>query len=817
MKILNAFVIVVGLSMQRLFAQKMYDAAKDSELSNPLVVPASEASYHYTMIEVDTQASSQTPLYGLIGVILLDGVFTFSGIEESHLLKLRVDPQTGKRCMPFKGINVVHKCNHEYFVLNSDFVNIQKTAFQKGDDLSKVCLNRNNILKGRKFNEANDIGLKKKSPSHSHLVVRFGKRVLMAYKRGTNYNKCIGTYDAEDDYFTCMLPKADGTLEEFSMTSFLYDEIDGTMHRDDNTLEMDRDTFSNSRRARHFGRSNQNFQHFAGNSNYGRSDNNNNNRRNLRDSYMNENHADDIYTRWFPNNSREFPTPPADLTARLANIGLDESSSTSSSSHKKSSTSSESKHKRIQRLTGLPLWALDENHEIRHDLSLKKVVDEGLVLLFSMDKSGCHFLQSNYYGENTQNVDPQLRERISREVLGNRDVFLTLCKNIFGNFFLQRVIEYSNPVEQETIKRHLVSDMDALCLDKSACRVVQTALETLESRYTDAIVGAIPRKNRLQAICTDQNANHVIQKIVKTMPLSKWDFLVTYLCKNGHDNMLTICQDKYGCRVVQTIVEVLSEDIPKTDAEDRMLALRRLMNKILRNCKELTSNEFANYVIQHIIETPILGDYRNAIIESCLLRNLLSMSQEKYASHVIERAFCFAPPAHLAEMMEELFDGYVPHPDTGKDALDILIFHQFGNYVVQRILQICVNAVVGKRDTVINGLECREKFEGWLGKLYIRARKDKLRLTRFSSGKKIMEILETMESYQITRSYDVGQYSPTPLPTPQEIFSSLCPPSSLFSPSNTTSINWPTSSSRTTSLSSEHHDYDHDFINFQNF
>ncbi|ULU06460.1 hypothetical protein L3Y34_018368 [Caenorhabditis briggsae] len=577
---------------------------------------------------------------------------------------------------------------------------------------------------------------------------------------------------------------------------------------------MDRDTFSDSRRARHFGRSNQNSLSF---NNFARSENH---RRNLRDTYLSETSSSEYYnTSFSPMNTRNSPAIPSyfdesstDLSHQLNGFHLDDYNrkmlGTSASSL------ADSNYLRSNRLSSLPSWALDENREIRCDLTLRKVVEEGLVLSFSMDKSGCHFLQSNYFGENTQNVDPYIRDRVSREVLGSKEVFLTICKNIFGNFFLQRVIEYSTPLEQETIKKYIVSDITALCLDKSACRVVQTALEKLEPRFADAIVAAIPRKNRLMSICTDQNANHVIQKIIKKMPLKKWEFLVIYLCKQEHDNLLDICQDKYGCRVVQTIVEVLSEEaINKIEAEEKTRALRRLMSKILAKCAKLASNEFANYVIQHIIETPgILSDYRNAIIETCLLRNLLSMSQEKYASHVIERAFVYAPLSHIIEMMEEIFDGYVPHPETGKDALDILMFHQFGNYVVQRMLQICVDAVTGQRDTHINGIDFRHKFENWLAKLYVRARREKSRLNRFSSGKKILDILQSMEGYVPTAtSFDLH----SPFPQVDDVLAAFCP-SSLFSPSATTTSNdW---TSRTTSISSEpHFDYDFNFNNYQKF
>ncbi|PIC43968.1 hypothetical protein B9Z55_004502 [Caenorhabditis nigoni] len=538
---------------------------------------------------------------------------------------------------------------------------------------------------------------------------------------------------------------------------------------------MDRGSFSNSRRARHFGRSNQNSQ--------SSSSGHQNHRGNLRETYLSESHSADFYgtPRSFLGSPVPFMSSPLSLRARgdspislmppyfddsnssnislqLAGLHLDENNNsrkkrTASSSGGRSETNST----QTRRLLSLPAWALDENRDIRSDLTLEKVLDEGLILAFAMDKAGCHFLQSNYYGENTQEIDAELRNRINREVLGNKNVFLTICKNSFGNFFMQRVIEHSTTTEQEAIKKYIVSDISALCLDKSACRVVQTALEILEPRFGDAIVASIPPKNCLMAICTDRNANHVMQKIIKKFAPAQWEFLVTYLVKYEQENLLYICRDKYGCRVVQTIVEVLSERTDNQDeAEEKSRVLRRLMTKILAKCTSLTHNEFANYIIQHIIESPgILDPYRNTIIEQCLLRNLLSMSQEKYASHVIERAFVYAPLSLMAEMMDEIFDGYVPHPDTGKDALDILIFHQFGNYVVQRMLQTCVDAVTGQRETRLDGVNYAKKFENWLNKLYVRVRKEKSRLTRFSSGKKMLDILSSMEdTYQFMPPYD---------------------------------------------------------------
>ncbi|CAI5450384.1 unnamed protein product [Caenorhabditis angaria] len=398
-----------------------------------------------------------------------------------------------------------------------------------------------------------------------------------------------------------------------------------------------------------------------------------------------------------------------------------------------------------KRISTLPDWIFDDRGEIRSDFTLEKVVESNLLQNFATDKLGCHFLQSRFYELSTNGMGNELRDRICKEILEDRDTFLSLCRNTFANFFLQRVIDVSNQNEQEFIYKYLCSDMADLCLDKSACRVIQTALERLKPEYADALVDSIPRDQQLISICTDQNANHFIQKIVKTKPFNKWSFLIDFLCKSEeNNNLLMICQDKYGCRVVQTIVEILAIKTFGNHAEKDCL-LHKLMNQILLNCHKLISDEFANYVIQYIISNhDVLKVYRDEIIDQYLLQNLMSMSQEKYASHVVEQALAHAPLHYLLDMMEEIFDGYLPHPETGRDALDILIIHQFGNYVVQRLLQICCDSINGKRETILDGVDCRDRFEIWLRKLKARARKEKDRLTRFSSGKKILEILRIM-------------------------------------------------------------------------
>ncbi|CAP21979.2 Protein CBR-PUF-5 [Caenorhabditis briggsae] len=243
-------------------------------------------------------------------------------------------------------------------------------------------------------------------------------------------------------------------------------------------------------------------------------------------------------------------------------------------------------------------------------------------------------------------------------------------------------------------------------------------------------------------LCTDQCAIHVLQKVVKILPVSAWSFFVKFLCRD--DNLMTVCQDKYGCRLVQQTIDKLSDNPKSPCFNTRLQLLHGLMTSVARNCFRLSSNEFANYVVQYVIKSSgVMEMYRDTIIEKCLLRNILSMSQDKYASHVIEGAFLFAPPHLLSEMMEEIFDGYVKDQETNRDALDILLFHQYGNYVIQQMISICISALLGKEERKMLPTEMR-LYAKWFDRIKNRVNRHSSRLERFSSGKKIIESLQKL-------------------------------------------------------------------------
>ncbi|KJH52829.1 RNA binding repeat protein, Pumilio-family [Dictyocaulus viviparus] len=382
----------------------------------------------------------------------------------------------------------------------------------------------------------------------------------------------------------------------------------------------------------------------------------------------------------------------------------------------------------------LPSWVMDgQGHIIA---PLRKVLDEGLLETFARDKNGCTFLQQNYPADGSSD-----RELIVKELFERNDLFESLCTDVFGNFFVQCAVQNATLQEQRWVTSHLLGrKLYPMCLNRYSCRVIQKVIECLPEELKSLLMLELHNSN-LVTLCTDQNANHVIQKIMTSFTLSHWQFMIEHFIRN-REELFSVAENKYGCRVIQLAIEILS-DTGKKFNKNRGPMLEKVMDHVVSNCERLASNEFANYVIQHVIKAGPLSDYRDKLIEQCLLRNLLSLSQEKYASHVVEKALEFAPPSLLAEMMDEIFDGYVPHPETKKDALDIMLFHQYGNYVVQRMLDICCEAARAKRNG-INLPDIEQRME-WLRRLESRIAQNRHRLARYSSGKKILTTLQQLD------------------------------------------------------------------------
>lgn len=99
--------------------------------------------------------------------------------------------------------------------------------------------------------------------------------------------------------------------------------------------------------------------------------------------------------------------------------------------------------------------------------------------------------------------------------------------------------------------------------------------------------------------------------------------------------------------------------------------------------QQLINDQYGNYVIQHVVEHG--SEEERKIIIGIARKDIFALSQHKFASNVVERCLQHGSPDQRRELIEMFIVGDGP---PNPSPLSSLVRDQFGNYVVQRILDI---------------------------------------------------------------------------------------------------------------------------------
>lgn len=118
---------------------------------------------------------------------------------------------------------------------------------------------------------------------------------------------------------------------------------------------------------------------------------------------------------------------------------------------------------------------------------------------------------------------------------------------------------------------------------------------------------------------------------------------------------------------------------------------------------QLAQDQYGNYVIQHVVEQGKPHE-RDAVYER-LFPHIVVLSQNKFASNVVEKMLLHCTPTQRGAIVEEFLrqpsrrsssDGVVLSAVYGDDplraceqsALEQMMQDQYGNYVVQKTLEV---------------------------------------------------------------------------------------------------------------------------------
>jgi len=377
----------------------------------------------------------------------------------------------------------------------------------------------------------------------------------------------------------------------------------------------------------------------------------------------------------------------------------------------------------------MPEWLFDEDGNFT--VSLQDVVELDLFFICVRDKKGSQFIQDNF-----PEKDSPLRRKLYDLLFSSQSVY-NLAMDMFGNFVIQKMITEAGDDYGQEIIQCLAQQAADMAFNRFSCRVIQKAIDVFSPKMLEPLLQAF--RGYILAMGTDQSANHVLQKVIDALSAKDYAFVVEEMCQSA--NMERMISNKFGCRVIQFCIEKLSKNYEGEILKDGNVEgslLRSLMERISRKAFRFSQDEFANYIVQYIIKHNSLHVYRDRIIKHALLGNVVSLSQAKYSSHVVEQAFEYAPNYLFDQLLEEVFGADI-HPKNGRDCLDQMLFDQYGNYIIQRLLNMAIKIRHGKR----------HGNASWFDALSSRIVQNAPALLKYSSGKKIIETVSTELGYSI--------------------------------------------------------------------
>ncbi|XP_052167867.1 pumilio homolog 5-like [Oryza glaberrima] len=283
---------------------------------------------------------------------------------------------------------------------------------------------------------------------------------------------------------------------------------------------------------------------------------------------------------------------------------------------------------------------------------------KGQIVKYSSDQNGSRFIQ-----QKLENCTIEEKDLLFAEVLPHA---LELMTDVFGNYVIQKFFEKGSPQQKREIANKLAGHVFSLSLQMYGCRVIQKALEVIDLEQKIVLVGELD--GHVLRCVHDQNGNHVIQKCIECIPLEHIGFLVS----SFQFQVAKLSMHTYGCRVIQRILERCSNN-------SECLCI---IDEILQSACILAQDQYGNYVVQHVLEKG--NEHERGQIITKLAGQVVPMSQNKFASNVIERCF-----EHGGSAERELLVKEILKQTEGNNYLLVIMKDQYANYVVQKMLTTC--------------------------------------------------------------------------------------------------------------------------------
>jgi len=309
-----------------------------------------------------------------------------------------------------------------------------------------------------------------------------------------------------------------------------------------------------------------------------------------------------------------------------------------------------------------------ERGERRRGRREDKEVTPGTVVAKAKDQVGCRLLQKKLQEPGNQ----ELVTMVYQEIVP--DHVLELMGDAFGNYLMQVVLPKFEAGWVSEVFAICVPKLVELCRSMHGTRAVQELVAVIRKNEEQALVAKL-LKPEVVSLAQDLHGNHVIVQCLSVLPLRHREFIYEAVIGSLH----AVAISKQGCCVLQKCLSTASPPY-----------LQRLLVEIARFGLPLAQDPFGNYVVQHVLKQN--SEELTAMVVEAVKGSVVPLSKQKFSSNVVEKLLQSSHPTVASQFAREI---------VAADAVGTLMSHEFGNFVIQRLL----GAVQGDDlDLVLNSL-----------------------------------------------------------------------------------------------------------------
>ena len=286
--------------------------------------------------------------------------------------------------------------------------------------------------------------------------------------------------------------------------------------------------------------------------------------------------------------------------------------------------------------------------------------------IIATKKHGCKFLE--HFLKSSENKSEIINKIFYPKLYWIK--LYELSNDLFGNYFIQELIPELDSNNLISFTNLVINNLLNLCLNPHGTRVVQILINNIkDNKFGLLIIFKNALSNIMDKLINNLNGSFVLMHYAAQIRDNEiiYEFL--------NNNLVEIATNSYSCSALQKLIDIATN-------QQKVI----LFTNIINNSNNLVGNQCGLYVLQFIMNKN--NYYINDAILNQIINKIIYLSKRKYSSNVVEKCLETCSPEKVRELIR-IFNNEEIIRDLIKDI--------FGNYVIQKLLNVCPDEGIKNR------------------------------------------------------------------------------------------------------------------------